>query len=96
MRAVCVRVQCACSVRASGGHLLHVSYPLRKEGALLHAPPSVELLGALLQQGVRDRATCALRQPCEVVRMALHLVENNPTWAARAQPDMGRQSRQSD
>ena len=65
----------------SGGHLLHVSYPLRKEGALLHAPPSVELLGALLQQGVRDRATCTLRQPCEVVRMALHLVENNPTWA---------------
>ena len=57
----------------SGGHLLHVSYPLREEGALLHAPPSVELLGALLQQGVRDRATFTLRQQCEVVRMALHL-----------------------
>ena len=102
MRAVCV--QCACSVRASVravcvpvcvqcacqrcGHLLDVAYPARQEGALLHAPPSVELLGALLQLGLRDRATCRLRQPGEVVGVALHLCRNRacvgPVWPASA------------
>jgi len=106
VRAVCV--QCACSVRASVravcvpvcvqcacqrcGHLLDVAYPARQEGALLHAPPSVELLGALLQLGLRDRATCRLRQPGEVVGVALHLCRKQglcracvgPVWPASA------------